>query len=56
MTDTIPHPAPLLGDIGVQAARQALADLPEASENEEPYYWIGRLVFTVRRYGETSPV
>ena len=43
MHDTIPHPAPPLDDIRVTAARQVLAELPEAEDNERPYFWIGRL-------------
>jgi hypothetical protein len=40
---TIPHAAPALDDIRVVAARRALAELPEADDNERPYFWIERL-------------
>ena len=40
---TISHTAPPLGDTRVQAARQALAELPPAEDIERPYFWIGRL-------------
>ena len=40
---TIPHTAPPLDDYRVTAARRALAELPEADDNERPYFWIGRL-------------
>lgn len=43
MSATIPHPAPPLDDVRVSAARQALAELPEAEDNERPCFWIGRL-------------
>lgn len=43
MHDTIPHTAPPLDDIRLTAARQVLAELPEAEDNERPYFWIGRL-------------
>jgi hypothetical protein len=43
MTDTIPHPTPPLEDARSVVARRALAELPDASDNEEPYFWLGRL-------------
>jgi hypothetical protein len=43
MTNTIPHPTPPLEDARVVVARQALAELPDASDNEKPYFWLGRL-------------
>jgi hypothetical protein len=43
MTDTISHPTPPLEDVRVVAARKALAELPEADDNERPYFWVGRL-------------
>jgi hypothetical protein len=43
MTDTISHPTPPLEDVRVVAARKALAELPEAEDNERPYFWVGRL-------------
>lgn len=38
---TISHPP--LEDTRVELARQLLAEVPEASDNELPYFWIGRL-------------
>ena len=40
---TISHTAPPLGETRVQAARQALAELPPADDIERPHFWIGRL-------------
>jgi hypothetical protein len=40
---TISHPAPPTGDIHVQAARQALAEMPVIADIENPYWWLGRL-------------
>jgi hypothetical protein len=40
---TISHASPPPGDIYVEAARQALAELPGAEDNERPYFWLGRL-------------
>ena len=54
MHDTIPHPAPPLDDIRVVAARQALAELPDASDNEEPYFWIGRLKTAMQQLLEVA--
>jgi hypothetical protein len=48
MTHTIPHPAPPLEDARIAVARQALAELPDASDNERPYFWLGRLTTTLR--------
>ena len=39
---TIPHTAPL-EDVRLTAARKALAELPSGSDNNRPYYWLGRL-------------
>jgi len=43
MHNTIPYPAPPLDDVRVVAARQAQTELPDASDNEEPSFWISRL-------------
>jgi hypothetical protein len=43
MTINDTRTAPPLEDVRVEVARKALAELPDASDNEEPYYWIGRL-------------
>jgi hypothetical protein len=43
MHDTIPQPTPPLDDVHVVVARQTLAELPDASDNDEPYFWVGRL-------------
>jgi hypothetical protein len=43
MHNTIPYPAPPLDDVRVVAARRAHTELPDASDNEERYVWIGRL-------------
>jgi hypothetical protein len=40
---TISHPAPPLEDVRVVAARKALAELPDAEDNERPYFWVGRM-------------
>jgi hypothetical protein len=38
-----PQPRPPLDDVCVVAARKALAELPEAEDNERWYFWVGRL-------------
>jgi hypothetical protein len=40
---TISHPTSSLEDVRVVAARKALAELPDAEDNERPYFWVGRL-------------
>jgi hypothetical protein len=44
---TISHTAPPLEDNRVAAARQALAELPPAEDNERPRFWVGRLKYHV---------
>ena len=43
MSTTIPHPAPPLEDVRAVAARQALAEMPGADDNDRPYLCIGHL-------------
>ena len=40
---TISQPVPPLDDFRVTAARKVVAELPDADDNERPYFWIGRL-------------
>jgi hypothetical protein len=40
---TISHPPVALEDVHLTAARKTLAELPDGSANDEPYFWIGRL-------------
>jgi hypothetical protein len=40
---TISHPPVALEDVHLTVARKTLAELPGASANDEPYFWIGRL-------------
>jgi hypothetical protein len=40
---TISHPPVALEDVHLTTARKTLAELPDASANDEPYFWIGRL-------------
>jgi hypothetical protein len=43
MPDTIPQTAQPLEDVHLTAARKTLAELPDAADNERPYFWLGRL-------------
>ncbi len=43
MTTNPTRTAPPLEDYRVTVARQALAELPPAEDNERPYFWLGRL-------------
>ena len=53
---TIPHPSPPIENVYLTTARELLAELPEASANERPYFWIGRLEVALRSLaGVASP-